>query len=182
MTIVHLVPITRENWQACCELSLPAEQQDFVASNLYSIAEAQFYPTMQVRAVMTQANTLVGLAVYGISPNTGQYRVARLMIDQAFQGQGYGRAAMHAILAEAAALETVDQVWLSYRLHNQTARYLYQTLGFEEQSCDSEGRIVAMYALATQDLNEVRLTSLQRHNPCSELVQAHISGAAKQWI
>lgn len=151
MTIVHLTPITRENWQACCELSLPAEQQDFVASNLYSIAETQFYPTMQIRAIMTQANTLVGLAVYGISPSTGQYRVARLMIDQAYQGQGYGRAAMQAILAEAEALEAVDQVWLSYREHNHAARKLYQSLGFQEQSCDPNGRIVAMYPLATQD-------------------------------
>jgi len=112
MTIVHLTPITRENWQACCELSLPAEQQDFVASNLYSIAETQFYPTMQIRAILTQADALVGLAVYGISPNTGQYRVARLMIDQAYQGHGYGRAAMQAILAEVAALENIKQVKL----------------------------------------------------------------------
>ncbi len=151
MTIVHLAPVTSENWQACCELSLPAEQQDFVASNLYSIAEAQFYPTMHVRAIMTQADTLVGLAVYGLSPNTDQYRVARLMIDQAFQGQGYGRAAMQAILAEAAALGTIDQVWLSYREHNHAARYLYQSLGFQEQSCDANGRIVAMYSLATHN-------------------------------
>lgn len=151
MTIVNLAPVTAENWQACCELSLPVEQQDLVASNLYSIAETQFYPTMQIRAIMTQANTLVGLAVYGISPNTGQYRVARLMIDQAYQGQGYGRAAMQAILAEAEALEDVDQVWLSYREHNYAARNLYQSLGFQEQSCDPDGRVVAMYALATQD-------------------------------
>ncbi|GAA5530214.1 spermine/spermidine acetyltransferase [Herpetosiphon gulosus] len=149
--IVNLVPVTRDNWQACCALSLPAEQQDFVASNLYSIAEAQFYPTMQVRALINQSSTLVGLAVYGISPNTGQYRVARLMIDQAFQGQGYGRAAMQAILAEVAALGDVDQVWLSYREHNHAARNLYQSLGFQEQSCDPAGRIVAMYSLVAQD-------------------------------
>jgi diamine N-acetyltransferase len=35
-------PVTRENWETLIDLKVREDQRDFVASNLYSIAESQF--------------------------------------------------------------------------------------------------------------------------------------------
>ena len=98
---IRLLPVTVDNWQRCIKLTLAPDQQDFVASNLYSIAEAQFYPTIKVRAIANANEEIIGLVVYGLSPTSHQYKVARLMIDQHQQGHGYGRAAMEAVVAGA---------------------------------------------------------------------------------
>lgn len=147
MPVVTLCPVTVENWQACIDLATTAEQQDFVASNLYSIAEAQFYPTMKARAVINQDETIVGFVFYGFSPRAAQYKVVRLMIDHHYQGQGYGRAAMEAVISDLMATNAAREVWLSYREGNTQARQLYQSLGFQEHSIESNGRITASRSL-----------------------------------
>ena len=98
---VRLLPVTVDNWHQCIELMLAPDQHDFVASNLYSIAEVQFYPAIKVRAIVNANEEIIGLVVYGLSPTSHQYKVARLMIDQHQQGHGYGRAAMEAVVAGA---------------------------------------------------------------------------------
>lgn len=44
---ITLKKITRENWEECIDLRVSIEQQRFVASNLYSIAEVQFLPEVK---------------------------------------------------------------------------------------------------------------------------------------
>ena len=39
---VELRPVTAENWEALIKLQVREDQRGFVASNVYSIAEAQF--------------------------------------------------------------------------------------------------------------------------------------------
>jgi diamine N-acetyltransferase len=41
---VKLKKVNADNWEAVVELELGADQEDLVASNLYSVAEAQFNP------------------------------------------------------------------------------------------------------------------------------------------
>jgi diamine N-acetyltransferase len=140
---VKLLPVTSDNWLQCIELSLSPDQQDFVASNLYSIAEAQFYPSITLRAVATREEHIVGFVVYGLSPTSQQYKIVRLMVDHRHQGQGYGRAAMEAVIADILATTDANEVWLSYRSWNTAARRLYLSLGFREQDEEPNGRIVA---------------------------------------
>ena len=41
---IYLKPVTVSNWRDCVALELAPKQKHFVPSNLYSIADAQFYP------------------------------------------------------------------------------------------------------------------------------------------
>ena len=140
---VRLLSVTVDNWQRCIELRLAPDQQDFVASNLYSIAEAQFYPAIKVRAIVNANEEIIGLVVYGLSPTSHQYKVARLMIDQHQQGYGYGRATMEAVVADVLATSDATELWLSYRVENDRARRLYLALGFCEHSHEANGCITA---------------------------------------
>ena len=42
---VKLKKVTADNWEAVVELELGAGQEDPMANNLYSVAEAQLIPT-----------------------------------------------------------------------------------------------------------------------------------------
>jgi len=145
---IRLVPVTVDSWQACIALTLAPDQQDFVASNLYSIAEAQFHPAIKVRAIAAANDQIIGLVVYGFSPTSHQYKIARLMIDQHQQGYGYGRAAMEAVVADVLATSDATELWLSYRVANHRARRLYLALGFREHNQDENGRITAALDLS----------------------------------
>jgi diamine N-acetyltransferase len=127
--MVLLRSVTAENWKACANLMLSKGQENFVPSNLYSIAEAQFYPQSRSRAVYAN-DDLVGYALYGIDETTGLWRIFRLMVGEKFQGKGYGREAMKVILEDIK--EEAKVVLVRYNLENEVARQLYESFGFKE--------------------------------------------------
>jgi len=122
MANVSLRPVTEENWKACVNLQLPPEQQAFVPNNLYSIAEAQFYSDARSRAVYSEANELVGYALFGRDQFSGRWKVFRLMIDAAHQRRGYGEATMMKIIAEIAEEADGNEILICYHEPNVGAR------------------------------------------------------------
>ena len=146
MNDVTLKPLTAENWQACINLKLCPEQKRFVASNLYSVAEAQFYPQARSLAVYS-GEELVGYALYGEEVQSGQWKVFRLMIDCAHQGKGYGESALRSIIRQISEHTEATDISLSYRIGNEVARKLYAKLGFLEQYMDESGKVTAKLEL-----------------------------------
>lgn len=147
MSSVTLQPITVENWKACAELKLAPGQERFIHNNLYSIAEAQFYPEARSRAIVNAEGELVGYALFGRDTFSGWWKVFRLMIDAAHQQRGYGKAAMHVILDEIAREPDVQKILICYRDTNDVARKLYAKLGFVEHETDETGRVTAVLKL-----------------------------------
>jgi diamine N-acetyltransferase len=129
---IELRPITADNWKACIALAVDEAQQHFVPSNLYSIAEAQFYPEARSRAIYCSAQVLVGYVLYGIDGANGRWKVFRLMIDRRYQGQGYGRAAMSYVIADIAGQPNGTCILVSFHQHNRPAHQLYHSLGFTD--------------------------------------------------
>jgi diamine N-acetyltransferase len=155
MTIV-LRDVTKENWQACVRLKLAPEQEHFVASNAYSLAESKFMPTFIPQAIYhrdehaseDEAETMVGFVMFGYYPDgeppLGQrHWIFRLMIDREHQGRGYGRAAMRQVLARLEADPDVPSVLIGYETDNTIASKLYADLGFREVGPAPWGELVA---------------------------------------
>ena len=132
-------PVTKDNWKELIRLKVREDQTHFVASNLYSIAEAQFgdddeghwnfYPFG-----IYDGNTPVGFLMYGYNfQHTKQQAfIIRLMVDEKHQGKGYGRFGMEKVLE---TFRTEDQILIagiSYEPENEAARKLYASLGFVE--------------------------------------------------
>jgi diamine N-acetyltransferase len=138
MCEVSLRPITVDNWLTCIRLTVPAPQESFVPSNLYSIAEAQFYPRARSRAIYNRDEQMVGYTLYGIDVSTGTWKVFRLMIDQGQQGRGYGRAALDHIIADVAAQPDGTALLISYHYDNTVAHRLYSNAGFVVQSSTAD--------------------------------------------
>ena len=135
---IELRDVTKTNWLECIRLELNADQKGFMSSNLYSIAQSKFEPCRVPCAICNTQGTMVGFALYNECPlDDGTYRISRLMIDQAYQGHGYGRAAAEAIIARMREIEDCFEILLDYVPSNEAAVRLWRRLGFVD--CGREG-------------------------------------------
>jgi len=151
---LELRPVTVENWNSLIKLKVREDQKDFVASNLYSIAEAQFgfdeegHWSLFPFGLYVE-NEPVGFAMTGLNYAHSHFQglILRLMVDEKYQGNGYGRAAMELMLATFRADECVSVVCITYEPENNPARKLYASLGFEETGEFMENEVMALLRL-----------------------------------
>lgn len=126
--MIILKPITKENWHIAIRLEVAPEQRNFVASNLYSIAESKFEPGAVPLGIYND-ETMVGFLMYG--PYHGEMWIWRLMIDQQYQHRGYGRAAMQAMIAILSVMGYTE-IFLSHEPENTVGAQFYASLSFED--------------------------------------------------
>ena len=151
---MQLQPVTEQNWKALIKLKVSDDQTHFVASNLYSIAEAQFgfedeghwkfYPFGAY-----VGDVPVGFVMYACNFAHSRFQVfvVRLMVDQQFQGKGYGREIMKQILKDFEANDQIKNIGISYEPENEPARKLYASLGFVEPGELLDGETLAVLKL-----------------------------------
>ncbi len=65
---ITLREITPQNFRECIDLKVADGQENFVAANLMSIAQAKIYPTAKPFAVYHD-NEMVGFVMYGFDEN-----------------------------------------------------------------------------------------------------------------
>jgi diamine N-acetyltransferase len=149
-------PVTIENWEDLIALKVRDDQKHFVASNLYSIAEAQFgedipgegHWDMFPYGIYDDGKPVGFLMIaynYGFARFQGY--IQRLMVDEKFQGKGYGKFGMNWLLERYRADERVLAVAISYEPDNEAARKLYASLGFQETGEIVEGEALALLNL-----------------------------------
>jgi len=141
---IRLEPVTVNNWKACIALELAPDQEGFVPSNLYSIAESQFYPDARSTAIYNERNQLVGYVLWGRDILVNKWKIFRIMIDKSHQRQGYGKSAISAIIARISQEPNGHEILISYHNDNEIARILYAKMGFVEQEIDPEGKVTAL--------------------------------------
>lgn len=135
-------PVTKENWNELVKLTVREDQKHFVASNVYSIAEAQFgyddpedgHWDMYPFGIYNDEGAPVGFLMYGYDfghPKLQAF-IMRLMVDENQQGRGYGRFGMNWMLERFRSDERIKNVGISYEPDNEVGRKLYASLGFVE--------------------------------------------------
>ncbi|GJM68646.1 spermidine acetyltransferase [Paenibacillus macerans] len=143
--MIRLQRINKDNWEECAALRPGKEQQQFIAPNVYSIAEAQFLHGFSSMAVYKH-ETMIGYALYGIDPDDNNYWMYRFMIDRRFQGKGYGFMAVCKIIEEIRnRQDRTDVLILGYKPENERARRLYLKAGFVEDGLAPWGEVIAKY-------------------------------------
>jgi diamine N-acetyltransferase len=142
---VSLKEVTAKNWEAVAALALDAAQENLVASNLYSIAEAQFDPNARPRTVQA-GKRIIGFLMYDVHRRRGKpprVSIYRFMIDRRHQGRGYGRAALTQALKEIRGIRGVKKVSILYMEENPIAKAFYGSFGFVEVGRDGDGEVIA---------------------------------------
>jgi diamine N-acetyltransferase len=152
----EILPVTKDNWQELIDLKVREDQTKFVASNLYSIAEAQFgedipnegHWEMFPYGIFDQGKAVGFLMIaYNFGFDRFQGFVQRLMVDEKFQGKGYGRFGMDWILDRCRSDTRIKSIAISYEPHNEIARKLYASVGFVETGEIMEGEALAVLNL-----------------------------------
>jgi diamine N-acetyltransferase len=147
---MELRPVTIENWQTLIKLKVREDQEKFVASNVYSLAQAHFGDEYHGHWDLFpfgiyDADVPVGFAMYALNfeyPKHQAY-IQRLMVDANFQGKGYGRFGMEAMLKIFRADERIKTVGISYEPANEAGRKLYASLGFVETGEFDDDEVIA---------------------------------------
>jgi diamine N-acetyltransferase len=128
--LIRFEHVSRSNLKECANLPT-GEDHKFVAPNVWSIAEAQFW-TGSKSCCIYHDNEMVGYVLYNLSFNDEgdlQLWINRLMIAEPQRGKGYGRAALQQCIAEARQ-QACMEVGLSTGPENFKAIRLYESLGF----------------------------------------------------
>lgn len=130
---IDLQPVTIENWYACTQLKVKPEQLAlFPAPVVYWIAESKYVSDFELRAIYSE-KVLVGFLVFCTKPDTdNNYWIPALMIDEKYQGKGYGRAALKMLIRLMSNKRNANgmRIMIGHRPDNQIAGKLYESLGF----------------------------------------------------
>lgn len=145
MAEVRLEEINRDNWEECANLKLRTSQGGLVAPNLYSIAESRVEATFMPLAIYA-GDTMVGFLMWGIDPDDGEYWLYRLMIDEKYQGKGYGKAATLEVLRRLKE-QGAKRVFVGYKPQNVVAASMLASLGFERTGQMLQGEFIAKLEL-----------------------------------
>lgn len=90
---VSLRVVDKHNVKAVIDLSTSESQTEFVAPNVKSLAEAFAAEYVWVRAIYA-AEEPVGFVMVSHDPDKSEYDLWRYMIDERYQGMGFGRSAL----------------------------------------------------------------------------------------
>ena len=157
---IELRDITKKNYFDVLNLEVQPNQRNFIASNSISLAEAYVYDKngdFIAPLAVYDKEVLVGFVMIAydqkIGISKGNYLLFRFMIDQRFQGLGYFKPTMDAVIdfVSTKPAGKATSLWLSYEPENKHARSCYLHYGFKETGQVIEDEIVAIYDLTTKN-------------------------------
>ncbi|MDR4886735.1 GNAT family N-acetyltransferase [Fredinandcohnia sp. QZ13] len=125
-----LQKVTRDNWEECINLQVSNSQKGYIASNLYSIAEVQFLPNFEAFAIYAN-DDMVGFTMFGLDEDDNNYWVYRIMIDEKYQGNGYGTKALSLVVENIKAKPDAKEIIIGYNQENIEAERTYLRVGFQ---------------------------------------------------
>ncbi len=127
---VSLREVTQETVNSILNLRVTKEQEQFVASNAVSIAEAYFSEDAWFRAIYAD-ETPVGFLVLSDQSDKGEYYLWRFMVDVQHQGKGYGRRALELLIDHVKTRPNAKELFLSHVPGTGSPEGFYRKLGFE---------------------------------------------------
>lgn len=152
--MVELRRITYENFERLIfDLKVAKEQENFVASNLGSLAQAYISITnggFATPYAIYDNDLMVGFVMYTYADKLGGdveapytipcYYIWRLFIDINHQRKGCGRQAIQKVIAEIKTMPhgKADRIYVSWHPENIGSKTLFTSLGFVETG-ETEG-------------------------------------------
>jgi diamine N-acetyltransferase len=147
--MVRLEPITDDNLGAVFALAVAPGQEDFVAPNSWSLAEAYVEREIAWPRAIVDDDTVVGFLMLEIDPqdeNGRPFWLWRLMVDAAHQRRGYGSAALDLAVEYVRSLGA-DEFYTSWVPSDTGPERFYVEYGFVPTGEIDDDEIVAVLDL-----------------------------------
>ncbi|MBY6758870.1 GNAT family N-acetyltransferase [Clostridium botulinum] len=139
---LHLEEVTIKNWRSIVALKVNENQQNFIESNAYSLAEWKFIPDFHPKAIYDN-NKLIGFAMYGYFEKETRLWLDRFMIDYKYQNKGYGKSSLELLISVMINEYKCNKIYLSIFKDNIEAIKLYEKFGFEfNGEFDENGELI----------------------------------------
>ncbi|MBI6527930.1 GNAT family N-acetyltransferase [Proteus vulgaris] len=134
---ISLKPINSDNYEEISLLEVEEYQEDYIASNMWSLVEAAYHEDYIVRGIYS-SDKPVGFFMW-VKENETKIAIWRFMIDKAYQNKGLGRNALQLALSEIKQDKQINEIEICYNPLNPIAKTFYTSFGFQETGMDKEG-------------------------------------------
>ena len=141
--MISLEEIDGGNWRI--PLKVSRDQEHYVANTATILARAYAYRRDGSQAFLICNNgTPVGMVLYYENADWGNYIFSELLIDERFQGKGYGKTATRLILDRMKKECKYNKVALCYIEGKEVAKKLYESFGFVETDREEDEVIMEL--------------------------------------
>ena len=140
--MVHLELVNSTNYRQCCALKISEKQKEnhCVAPNISILARAYAYRDEGSRTyIIYNDDNMVGLLMWRNREEC--YILDQFMIDERFQGNKYGKEALHIVIEIMKQERKYNKVELGCSRDNIAAMKFYESCGFYYSGDDYEDEI-----------------------------------------
>ena len=132
--MIRLISVTEDNWMDVASLSVKEEQKKYVAPAIGILARGYVYRDCNAKIYAFENDgVIVGTAlVREFTDEPLGYDLQQFMIDEKYQGKGYGSRALELILDELRKEGRYDHVELCVKKADAEAIRLYGKHGFAD--------------------------------------------------
>ena len=141
--MISLRKISEENFIDAFNLKLGEGQDKFVSNPIRSLAQAYVYRDQCQPFGIYNDDIMVGYVMVIYDYDIPEYDIWHMMIDEKYQGKGYGKVALEQILSYVGTKPFGDsnRVTLTCNKDNTSALTLYRNLGFKDTGVVDEDEI-----------------------------------------
>ncbi|MGL5694506.1 MAG: GNAT family N-acetyltransferase [Peptostreptococcaceae bacterium] len=150
---LQIKKISKNNYEEILKLQVSKEQEGFIESIEECLEEANQDSKWREVGIYDE-DVPVGFAMYALFKDEGEHGrvwLDRFLIDEKYQGKGYGKVGVITILKQLYREYNHTKIYLSVYDNNECAISLYEKIGFEfNGEVDTKGERVMLI-----DLKEV---------------------------
>jgi len=134
---ITLREVTPDNYEAICDLQVTPEQQQYVATNTWSLVEAAYNDNHICKAIYLDDKP-VGFFMW-VYETSDKVSIWRFMVSHEWQNKGIGRRAMGLALSQIKLDPGLKHIEICYDPRNPVAENFYTSFGFKEIGMDEDG-------------------------------------------
>ena len=126
-----MVAISRRQHEVEFKLKVSKEQENFVSTTAYSLAQAYVYRENAYPFAIYADDTLVGFIMFGFYELRNQYTLWKFLIDEKYQNKGYGKMALALGIEYMKKQYDIKEMYTGVAIDNDVAERLYHSVGFQ---------------------------------------------------
>ena len=138
--MIRLELVNKDNFDQVLDLEVAPKDQRRVASVEYSLAQAWLYRDSEVLFpyAVKSGQLTVGFLLLSYQPMENSYYIWRLLIDQKYQNQRFGKEVIQQVLQRARDDQQCHKVTVNYVIGNHKMRYILEKFGFQPVGLDGQ--------------------------------------------
>ncbi len=138
--MIRLELVNKDNFDQVLDLEVAPKDQRRVASVEYSLAQAWLYRDSEdlFPYAVKSGQLTVGFLLLSYQHMENSYYIWRLLIDQKYQNQSFGKEVIRQVLQRARDDQQCHKVTVNYVIGNHKMRYILEKFGFQPVGLDGQ--------------------------------------------